>query len=166
MVSTTNGFCIWLSGLPGSGKSTISKILKTYIESKNIKVAALDGDILRKEFNYDLGFTKEDRRKNVHRAAYIAKLIVNVGGIVIVSLVSPYKNDRSDAYDLIGKDKVLPFILSGNPGNKEHWVDTIYEFDIGEEILIDTDKKSIEESLKIITKEIHNKLDMTWKEFL
>lgn len=146
------GFCIWLSGLPGSGKSTIAKMLKTYVESKGLKVVILDGNTIRKAFDYDIGYSKEDRRRNVHRAAYIARLIVDIGGVVISSFVSPYKEDRSKAYELIGKDKVYPFILYGNPGNKEYWFDTVYEF--GNEILVDTNKKSPEESVEIIIDKI------------
>lgn len=91
------GLVIWLTGLPCSGKTTISKNLEKYFLKLKKKVQVLDGDILRKGINSDLGFSKKDRDENIRRVAYVSEILANNGINVIVAFVSPYRKMRSFA---------------------------------------------------------------------
>ncbi|MEY3008928.1 MAG: adenylyl-sulfate kinase [Candidatus Nanopelagicaceae bacterium] len=91
---------IWLTGLSGSGKSTIANALETRLFASGIHSYILDGDNLRLGLNKDLGFTKEDRAENVRRVAEVGRLMVDAGLVVIVALVSPFKVDRDHAREL------------------------------------------------------------------
>ena len=91
---------IWLTGLSGSGKSTIANALEKRLHSSGIHSYVLDGDNLRLGLNKDLGFTKEDRAENVRRVAEVGKLMVDAGLVVIVALVSPFKVDRDHAREI------------------------------------------------------------------
>lgn len=88
---------IWLTGLSGSGKSTIANALEKRLFARGKHVYVLDGDNLRLGLNVDLGFTPEDRAENVRRVAEVAKLLVDAGIIVITALVSPFEVDRARA---------------------------------------------------------------------
>src|SRR5687767_6085879 len=85
---------IWLTGLPGSGKTTIAKALAPKIESMGLRVELLDGDAVRKELSPDLGFTKQDREKHAMRVVYLCRLLSRNGIVPIVSLISPYRQFR------------------------------------------------------------------------
>ncbi|MFM8329634.1 MAG: adenylyl-sulfate kinase, partial [Actinomycetales bacterium] len=93
---------IWMTGLSGSGKSTIANALEKKLYAAGIHSYILDGDNLRLGLNKDLGFTKEDRAENVRRVAEVGKLMVDAGLVVIVALVSPFKVDRDHARELFG----------------------------------------------------------------
>jgi bifunctional enzyme CysN/CysC len=92
--------CVWLTGLSGSGKSTISNLLEQRLHALGKHTYLLDGDNLRKGLNRDLGFTEADRVENIRRVAEVAKLMVDAGLIVIVGLISPYRSERQTARDL------------------------------------------------------------------
>jgi bifunctional enzyme CysN/CysC len=91
---------VWLTGLPGSGKSTIADALERRLHSMGLHTYVLDGDNLRTGLNKDLGFTPEDRSENARRISEIAKLMLDAGLIVVVTLVSPFRSDRQAARDL------------------------------------------------------------------
>lgn len=91
---------IWMTGLSGSGKSTIANALEKKLFASGVHGYILDGDNLRLGLNKDLGFTKEDRAENVRRVAEVGKLMVDAGLVVIVALVSPFKVDRDHAREL------------------------------------------------------------------
>lgn len=88
---------IWLTGLSGSGKSTIANALEKKLFISGVQTYVLDGDNLRLGLNKDLGFTSEDRAENVRRVAEVAKLFVDAGLVVITALVSPFESDRNQA---------------------------------------------------------------------
>ena len=94
---------LWLTGLSGSGKSTIANALEKKLFAAGIHSYVLDGDNLRLGINKDLGFTKEDRAENVRRVSEIAHLMHDAGLVVIVALVSPYKIDRDHARELFAE---------------------------------------------------------------
>ena len=105
------GKVIWLTGLSGSGKSTIANALAIELSSRGTLFSIIDGDSLRKGLNRDLGFTNADRVENIRRAAEVAKLQVASGLVAIVALVSPFRGDREDAREIIGaSDFVEVFI--------------------------------------------------------
>jgi adenylyl-sulfate kinase len=90
----TPGFTLWLTGLSGAGKTTIAKILVTHLQGHGVKVERLDGDVVRQSLTRDLGFSKEDRDKNIERVTFVAKLLSRNGVGVIASFISPYAETR------------------------------------------------------------------------
>jgi bifunctional enzyme CysN/CysC len=92
---------IWLTGLSGAGKSTIANLLDRALFAEGRHTYLLDGDNVRHGLNRDLGFTAADRVENVRRVAEVARLMADAGLIVIVSLISPYRQERRMARDLI-----------------------------------------------------------------
>jgi bifunctional enzyme CysN/CysC len=102
---------IWLTGLSGSGKSTIANEVSNQLFALGKHVYVLDGDNLRSGLNIDLGFTPADRAENVRRVAQVAKLMVDAGLIVIVALVSPYISDRQRAKSLFEADEFFEIFV-------------------------------------------------------
>lgn len=88
------GFCVWFTGLPCSGKSTLALALKDALECRNRTVTVLDGDAVRAILCPDLKFSRADRYANVIRIAFVAKEVVRHGGAVICATISPYRKDR------------------------------------------------------------------------
>jgi len=88
------GGILWFTGLSGSGKSTIAKLLQKRLFDKGYHVYGLDGDNIRKGLNRDLGFSPEDRSENIRRVGEVAALFAQAGTIVISSFISPYREDR------------------------------------------------------------------------
>jgi bifunctional enzyme CysN/CysC len=91
---------IWLTGLSGSGKSTIANALEKKLFSLGMHSYVLDGDNMRLGLNKDLGFTREDRAENVRRVSQVAHTLYDSGLITIVALVSPFSSDRDQAKSL------------------------------------------------------------------
>ncbi len=91
---------IWLTGLSGSGKSTIAKNVEKNLFKKNYNIFSLDGDNLRIGLNKNLAFSPEDRTENIRSTAEVAKLFTQAGYIVLVSLISPYRSERKRARDI------------------------------------------------------------------
>lgn len=102
MCLNEHGFTIWLTGLPGAGKTTLAKLLEEKLKSMGYRVENLDGDEIRRGISSDLGFSKEDREKHIKRVTYVAKVLTRNGVIVIVSLISPYRKIREYARKEIG----------------------------------------------------------------
>lgn len=98
---------VWLTGLPGSGKSTIADAAVRALHGVGVHTFVLDGDNVRTGLNKDLGFTPEDRAENVRRVAEVAKLMRDAGLVVFVALVSPFQSDRETAAALFGPDEFL-----------------------------------------------------------
>jgi bifunctional enzyme CysN/CysC len=98
---------VWLTGLPGSGKSTIADLLERQLFERGVRCYVLDGDAVRQTLSEDLGFSPADRAENVRRVARTAQLMMDAGLIVIVSLVSPFKADRSLAREMFAGDDFL-----------------------------------------------------------
>lgn len=103
------GCTLWLTGLSGSGKTTIARNTKKFLDKFNTPVVHLDGDALRKGLNSDLGFSKEDRKENVRRMAETALLHAQAGLITVVSLISPYAEHRLAARNLHENAKIKFF---------------------------------------------------------
>ena len=99
--------CVWFTGLSGSGKSTIANLVEKRLHASGRHTYLLDGDNLRHGINRDLGFTESDRVENIRRVAEIAKLMVDAGLIVLVSLISPYRADRDLARGLLPEGDFL-----------------------------------------------------------
>lgn len=97
------GIVIWLFGLSGSGKTTISTLLKEKLEDEGYFTVTLDGDVLRTGINKDLGFSESDRAENIRRAAEIAKLMLKKDIITICSFITPLEQHRALAAEIIGE---------------------------------------------------------------
>jgi adenylyl-sulfate kinase len=97
------GFTLWFTGLSGSGKTTIARLIEKELRGRGLRVERLDGDIVRKELTRDLGFTKEDRNKNIERVTFVAKLLTRNGVAVICSFISPYRERRKKSREEIGE---------------------------------------------------------------
>lgn len=93
-------FCLWFTGLPGAGKTTLARAFKRSLDDRGIPNALLDGDEIRSAF--PTGFTLEDRAAHIARVAFMAARVVDAGGIAIVSLVSPYGFARLKAVEIVG----------------------------------------------------------------
>ena len=91
------GFVIWLTGLPGSGKTTIAQKLLKELKQRNLKVELFDGDEVRRNLSKGLGFSKEDRDTHNKRIIYVCELLTRNSVNTIVSLISPYRSTRAYA---------------------------------------------------------------------
>ncbi|MCA9422805.1 MAG: adenylyl-sulfate kinase [Nitrospirales bacterium] len=91
------GFTVWFTGLPCSGKSTLSKRLHQHLKELGYPAEILDGDEVRKRLTKGLDFSRDGRNENVRRIAYVANLISRVGGVAITAAISPYAALRADA---------------------------------------------------------------------
>jgi bifunctional enzyme CysN/CysC len=103
---------LWLSGLTGSGKTSIAHELERRLFEMGRHVTVLDGENLRLSLNKDLGFAADDRAENVRRAAELARLLNDNGQIALCSLLSPYRDDRQRAREIIGTDRFIEVYLS------------------------------------------------------
>ena len=96
MNNDQKGFVVWMTGLSGSGKTTIALILVDKLQARGLKIERLDGDVVRQSLTRDLGFTKEDRDKNIERVTFVAKLLSRNGIGCICSFISPYQAVRDN----------------------------------------------------------------------
>ena len=99
-MSAHKGFTLWMTGLSGSGKSTITEVLIDEFEERDIPLEVLDGDIVRENLSKGLGFSKEDRDTNINRIAFVADLLSRNGVPVITAAISPYRETRDAARKL------------------------------------------------------------------
>src|ERR687894_769951 len=95
------GFCLWFTGLSGSGKSTITTHLVKELRKRDSKLEVLDGDVVRENLSKGLGFSKEDRDTNIRRIAFVANLLSRNGVPVITAAISPYRETRDEARELM-----------------------------------------------------------------
>jgi adenylylsulfate kinase len=107
VLNNHGGACIWFTGLSGSGKSTLAKGLEHELYKLKIHTFLLDGDIIRKGLNKDLGFSDDDRSENIRRVSEVSKLFVDAGIVVLVSFISPFKKDRRTARSLFEQGKFI-----------------------------------------------------------
>ena len=170
---------IWMTGLSGSGKSTIAKEIEKKLFLKNYNVFVLDGDNLRAGINRGLGFTTEDRTENIRRTAEVARLLSQAGFIVIVSLISPYISERKKARDIrpeifkeifikasideCKKRDVKGFYSKAISGEIENFtgISSPYEEPKNPDLILNTEKESIEESVKKLENFIIKEFGMT-----
>lgn len=158
------GVTVWFTGLPCSGKTTIADELADILKKKGLNVERLDGDIVRKDLTNDLGFSKKDRDENIRRVTFVAKLLTRNNVIVLATFVSPYSKRREKTRKEIGEflevyvkcpveecikrdvkgmyEKALRGEITGFTG-----VDDPYEEPINPDLVLETHKESVEESV-------------------
>lgn len=88
------GFVVWMTGLSGAGKTTVALEMLRQLDGRNLRLERLDGDVVRESLTRDLGFSAEDRAKNIERVTFVAKLLSRNGVGCICSFISPYQNVR------------------------------------------------------------------------
>lgn len=169
----TRGVTIWFTGLPCSGKTTIADRVAEVLREKGHKVERLDGDIVRKSLTSDLGFSKEDRDENIKRVTFVAKLLTRNGVKVLATFVSPYIERRRKTREEIGEfmevyvrcpvdecmkrdvkgmyRKALAGEITGFTG-----VDDPYEEPPNPELILDTDKETVEESVQKVLEKMES----------
>lgn len=102
-MSETRGVTVWMTGLPGSGKTTIALEVENKLRAMGRNIEILDGDEVRKGLSSDLGFSKEDRQRHAKRVTYVAKVLTRNEVIVLVGLISPFRAFRQYAREEIGE---------------------------------------------------------------
>ena len=107
--NSERGAVIWFTGLSGSGKTTIAHVVEEKLLDAGVPVEILDGDVVRENLSKGLGFSKEDRDTNIRRIAFVAHLLQRNGTFVITAAISPYRDIREEARDMMGKDFVEVF---------------------------------------------------------
>jgi len=101
------GFCVWFTGLSGSGKSTIANVLTSLLLERGRQATVLDGDVVRTHLSKGLGFSKEDRDTNILRIGFVAGEITRHNGTVVCAAISPYRNTRNAACAMVGADRFI-----------------------------------------------------------
>ena len=92
-----HGFVAWIEGVPGSGKSTLSRLVGQKLKSAGLRVEVLDGDEARAMFSPELGYTRKDREFHARRVSYVARMLARNGVAVIVAMITPYETSRQAA---------------------------------------------------------------------
>ena len=157
------GFTLWFTGLPCSGKSAVADRVAEILKDRGLKVERLDGDIVRQSLTRDLGFSKEDRDTNIRRVTFVAKLLTRNGVAVLTSFVSPYREIRAESRREIGnfievyvkcslevcmERDVKGMYKKAINGEIEEFtgISDPYEEPLDPEILLESDKETLEES--------------------
>ena len=110
---------IWLTGLPSAGKSTLAFGLEQRLTTMGHAAYALDGDNVRHGLSRDLGFSPRERKENIRRVAEVARMFNDAGLFVITAFISPYREDRDDAREIVGTECFLETYLSTPLGECE-----------------------------------------------
>ena len=157
-----DGFTLWLTGLPGAGKSTLSQAVEQRLKECRCKVEVLDGDTVRAHLSKGLGFSREDRDTNIRRIAFVCNLLTRNGVICISATISPYREARARARREIGhfievfvkcpievchQRDVKGLYKLVDEGKLKHFtgIDDPYEEPENPELVVETDKESVEE---------------------
>jgi len=164
---------IWLTGIPGSGKTTLAIELKKFYEKKGLSLEILDGDEIRKTLSKDLGFSPEDRKEHNRRVIFVAQILAKNGVTTVVPLISPYRETRDYA-----RKEIPTFVevwikasvdeckkrdpkglykkaLAGEIKNLTG-LQAPYEEPKNPELVLDTEKLTVEESVEEIISTIKN----------
>ncbi|WP_088968515.1 adenylyl-sulfate kinase [Vogesella sp. LIG4] len=162
---------IWLTGLSAAGKTTLAHALADTLAASGMACQVLDGDIVRQELCRDLGFSREDRSENVRRVAQRCRQINEAGTWAIAALISPYREDRARARQIVGESAFFEIFLAtplsvceardpkglyrkaraGGIANMTG-VDDPYEVPLNPELQLDTGAQSIAECVEVVTK--------------
>ncbi|MCE4620371.1 MAG: adenylyl-sulfate kinase [Desulfurococcales archaeon] len=164
------GLVAWLTGLPGSGKTTIAGRVAERLRAEGYRVELIDGDWARKTVSVGSGFTREERMNHLRRIAWITRLLARNGVVVLASFVSPYRDARKMIREIVEEEALflevyvkasLETVIRRDPkglykkalaGEIKHMtgIDDPYESPENPWLVIDTDKASVEESVNLL----------------
>jgi len=168
-------FTLWFMGRPASGKSTIASRVENRFVQLGYPIENLDGDEIRKNLHPDLGFSREDRRTNNRRTAYIAKLMNRNGIPVIVGMITPFRDSQQQAREIIENEGDFILIYArcsveeaeqrdpknlyeqAREGKIEKFTGVNHPFQepMKPEIIVDTEEQSVEESVEHVMTRLH-----------
>lgn len=167
---------LWLTGLSGTGKSTIANLLEKQLFSLGVHTYMLDGDNVRHGLSRDLGFTAADRVENIRRIGEVAKLMVDAGLIVISAFISPFQAEREMARRLVNEDEFIEIFVDtpldvleqrdpkglykkARKGELKNFtgIDSPYEAPEAPDIQIDTTRLSAEEAAQLIVAQLYER---------
>jgi len=160
---------LWFTGLSGSGKSTLAHVLEEKLFNKGCKTLVLDGDNVRHGLNSNLDFSDDDRKENIRRIGEVAKLMLESGLIVMTAFISPFREDRVAVRNLISNSDFIEIYCKASlktceerdvkglykrarAGEIKNYtgIDSPYEAPENPELIIDTDKETLDESVSKI----------------
>lgn len=161
--SLKEGVCLWFTGLPSSGKTTVAKIVEEELADAGVTVERLDGDVVRQSLTSDLGFSREDRDKNIARVTFVAKMLQRNGVVTLSSFITPYRAQRDHIRNNINDVRIIHVDATvenckkrdpkgmyekAEAGEIEGFtgVDAPYEEPVTPDLLLPTDDESPEES--------------------
>ncbi|MCI5996060.1 MAG: adenylyl-sulfate kinase [Blautia sp.] len=169
---------VWMTGLSGAGKSTLANAVEKRLFSMGKHTMLLDGDNIRMGLNKNLGFEENDRIENIRRIAEVSKLMNDAGLIVLTSFISPFRQDRRNAREIIGESFVEVYVSTpieecerrdvkglykeARKGNIQNFtgVSSPYEKPENAEIVVDTSKHSMEECVDIVLEGLKKYLEV------
>lgn len=171
MVDKQAGFTLWFTGLSGAGKTSVTKRLAELLRSRGYNVERLDGDTVRQGLSEDLGFSPEDRNRNIARVTYVAKLLSRNNVIVLCALIAPYRKQRDHARQEIEDfievyvdtplevcEKRAPKNLyqKARAGEIQHFtgISDPYEPPENPEIVVHTVDRTVEESVREVLQQL------------
>jgi len=160
----SKGFTLWFTGMSGSGKSTLARGVETALLERGLEVEVLDGDIIRTNLSKGLTFSKEDRDINIRRIGFVCDMLTRHGVAAIACAISPYDAIRKENRKLIGrfvevfckcplevleKRDVKGLYKKARAGEIKHFtgIDDPYEPPDDAEVIVETDKESVEDCL-------------------
>lgn len=168
---------IWFTGLSGSGKSTLASSLEVYLHNQGVPTYILDGDNVRSGLNKDLDFSEDSRKENIRRISEVSKLFLDAGVVVLTAFISPFKEDRQSAKDLVGAENFVEVFVEcplevceerdvkglyakARSGEIKDFTGISSPFEEPENptVKVNTAESSLEESLKILINKILPKL--------
>lgn len=163
------GFCVWFTGLSGSGKSTTAEILITLLLEYGKQVTQLDGDVVRTNLSKGLGFSKDDRDINIRRIGFVAAELVRHSGVTVCAAVSPYRATRNDVRNMVGVENYVEVFVDtplevcedrdvkgmyakARRGEIKDFtgIDDPYEAPLNAEVVLDTVNRTAEENAHAI----------------
>lgn len=167
---------LWFTGLSGAGKSSLSVMVEKELFERGIRTFVLDGDNIRHGLNKNLGFSPEDRQENIRRIGEVSKLLVDAGVMTLSAFISPYQKDRDMVRDLVEDEEFIEIYVKCDLEECEKrdpkglykkarsgeikgftGIDAPYEVPENPEIVVETDKQSLEESVQQVLRFLEKK---------
>lgn len=173
------GLVVWLTGLSGSGKSTVGVRVEKQLFEEGVQVGFLDGDTMRKGLCRDLDFTERAREENLRRVAEVAQIMMSQGQVVVAAFIGPLRKYRDEARKIVGSDRFLEIFVDcpvdecrkrdpkglyqkADSGEIPHFtgVSAPYERPLKPDLLLDTQEMSIDDCVDLLMNEIRDRIKL------
>lgn len=167
---------LWFTGLSGAGKSTLANAVERELFNRQIRSYTMDGDNVRHGLNKNLGFSPEDRKENIRRIGEVSKLFVDAGIFALTAFISPYQEDRNSVRKLLAEGEFLEIYVKcsidecerrdpkglydkAKKGEIKNFtgISAPYEEPMAPELVVETDKQSLEDSVKQVIEFLESK---------